>query len=269
MLERINTALSEIEEREGVRILYACESGSRAWGFASRDSDYDVRFIYLRPMNWYLAVNLELKRDVIEQPICDELDVSGWDLRKALQLFRKSNPPLMEWLGSPIVYRETTDAAASLRNLADRFYSPIACGYHYLRMAQGTYRDHFKEETVPRKKYFYVLRPLLAVLWIEAGLGVVPTEFEKLTQRLLTDAALSGAIDALVRDKAAGGEMDRGPRAPIISEFIERELSRLADSAFERPPAPNPVQPLDALFQAQLRQACGPDGVFTSDAADS
>ncbi|KAA3615175.1 MAG: nucleotidyltransferase domain-containing protein [Planctomycetota bacterium] len=120
MEQRIQASLSEIEATEGVKILFACESGSRAWGFASQDSDYDVRFLYLHPPEWYLSINLEAKRDVIERPIVDELDVNGWDLRKALKLFRKSNPPLLEWLGSPIVYREPAQTAAKMRKLADR-----------------------------------------------------------------------------------------------------------------------------------------------------
>ena len=101
---RITSILKEIEARHGVAILYACESGSRGWGFASQDSDYDVRFIYQNPRNWYLSI--DEKRDVIELPINDELDINGWDLRKALRLLRKSNPALFEWLSSPIVYRQ-------------------------------------------------------------------------------------------------------------------------------------------------------------------
>ena len=97
--------LRQIEAEEGVRIFYACESGSRAWGFPSKDSDYDVRFLYAHPRPWYLSIDVERKRDVIERPITDEIDLGGWDLRKALQLFRKSNPPLLEWLQAPIIYR--------------------------------------------------------------------------------------------------------------------------------------------------------------------
>ncbi len=90
MERTIKAGLAEIEAQENVRIVYACESGSRAWGFPSSDSDYDVRFIYLHPLEWYLSI--EKRRDVIERPITGVLDVNGWDLRKALQLFRKSNP---------------------------------------------------------------------------------------------------------------------------------------------------------------------------------
>src|SRR6056297_3590984 len=104
-LVEIQSRLEALEQQENIHIALAVESGSRAWGFASSDSDYDVRFVYLRPTNWYLSIDLERRRDVIEQPIIDEYDVGGWDLRKALQLLRKCNPPLLEWLNSPIVYR--------------------------------------------------------------------------------------------------------------------------------------------------------------------
>ena len=106
--------LDAVEREEDVRVLYACESGSRAWGFASPDSDYDVRFIYVHRPDWYLSI--VDRRDVIERPIVDEYDLSGWELRKTLRLFRKSNPPLIEWLGSPIVYRERTAMGSACAN---------------------------------------------------------------------------------------------------------------------------------------------------------
>lgn len=118
VLDAVLQQLHEIEVKHGVRVLYACESGSRAWGFASADSDYDVRFIYVHPQEWYLSIDLEDKRDVIEAPIDGKLDISGWDLRESLKLYRKSNPVLLEWLGSPIVYKEHGSLAARLRELS-------------------------------------------------------------------------------------------------------------------------------------------------------
>ena len=144
MHEKIITRLQEIESAESVRILYACESGSRAWGFASTDSDYDVRFIYLRPVDWYLSIDMERRRDVIEYPIQGLLDINGWDLRKALNLLRRGNPPLVEWLGSPIVYITRYTLAERMQALAMQHYHPIAALYHYLHMAQGNYRDYLK-----------------------------------------------------------------------------------------------------------------------------
>lgn len=152
MDERIQDALSTIEREEGVRVLYACESGSRAWGFESADSDYDVRFLYLHPTPWYLCVRPG--RDVIERPVDGGLDLSGWDLRKAVGLLSKSNPPLFEWLQSPIVYREVESATRRLRELIPEYYSPVASYHHYLHMAQGNLRDYLRGDVVWVKKYF-------------------------------------------------------------------------------------------------------------------
>jgi predicted nucleotidyltransferase len=117
----IGRRLRRVEQDHAVRVLFACESGSRAWGFPSRNSDYDVRFIYIRPEDWYLSIDLERRRDVIELPIEDEFDINGWDVRKALKLFVKSNPPLLEWLNSPVVYLEHGTLASSLRELDTGF----------------------------------------------------------------------------------------------------------------------------------------------------
>ena len=253
MKNQIDAVLHEIENTENAKILYACESGSRAWGFASADSDYDVRFIYCRPTLWYLAVNLEDKRDVIERPIDDVLDVSGWDLRKALKLFRKSNPPLLEWLGSPIIYREVTALADRLRELAKTDYSPIACGYHYLRMAQNNCREFLKADLVRRKKYFYVLRPLLAIRWLESDLGVVPTEFSKLVDATVDDDLVRNAIENLLLEKASSSELGKGPQIPVLSKFVYAELARLEDTPFNLSPSKPSIEPLDKIFQDILR----------------
>src|SRR5262245_24894997 len=125
MRQAIDDALRRLEDADDVRVLYAVESGSRAWGFASRDSDWGVRFVYLRRPSWYLSV--QRRRDVLEYPLDDGLDVSGWDVKKALGLFAKSNPPLLEWLRSPIVYREESSLAQTLRVLSARFFSSRSC----------------------------------------------------------------------------------------------------------------------------------------------
>jgi len=131
----VGEELRRIEQAYDVRVLYACESGSRAWGFASQDSDYDVRFIYVHSRDWYLSI--EDRRDVIEEPIREGLDLSGWELRKTLRLLRKSNPPLLEWLKSPVVYAWDEAFVADFRQLADEYYSPARCFQHYLHMAFG------------------------------------------------------------------------------------------------------------------------------------
>ena len=252
MLTEIHSALQHIQDQETVRILYACESGSRAWGFPSRDSDYDVRFIYVRARDWYLSIDLERRRDVIERPISDQLDVSGWDLRKALQLLRKSNPPLLEWLNSPIVYLDHYDAAAHFKRLLPMYYSPTACMFHYLHMARGNYRDYLRGDQVWVKKYFYVLRPLLAVKWIEAGYGVVPMAFPTLLERLVTDRVLKQEIATLLERKQAGDELDHGPRNEVIGAFIESELARLETAPVPSSGTTPSVEELSQFFRRML-----------------
>ncbi len=254
MREEIERSLAEIETEKQVKILFACESGSRAWGFPSANSDYDVRFIYLHPRDWYLSINVDRKRDVIERPISGMLDVSGWDLRKSLQLLRKGNPPLAEWLGSPIIYREQFGVAAQMRDLLASNYSPIRSLHHYLRMAQGNYRDYLKGTVVWIKKYFYVLRPLLAIKWLERDLGVVPTEFAILVDKTVDSPALKSEIEQLVAAKQSGQELDRGPRIDIISDYIERELARLDGFKFgdEYIKPARPIDDFDRLFRSAL-----------------
>jgi predicted nucleotidyltransferase len=188
MNTKIQSELQRIERDHEVRVLFAAESGSRAWGFASRDSDYDVRFIYVHERDWYLSI--EERRDVIEEPINYQLDISGWDLRKALQLLRKSNPPLLEWLKSPIVYKADPGFALLFGHLAVEFASADRLFLHYLHMAQGNARGYLKGDIVRLKKYFYVLRPLLACKWIEQGRGPVPMEFQTLVDELVQDPLL-------------------------------------------------------------------------------
>ena len=208
--ERISSDLDDIEREEKVVVLLAVESGSRAWGFASTDSDFDIRFIYIHQPQWYLSIDVERRPSVFERPIRNNIDVSGWDIRKTLILFRKSNPPLLEWLQCSIVYRERSSLARRLREFLPAFYSPKASFFHYLNMARGNMREYLRGETVWRKKYFYVLRPLLAVQWIERGLGPVPIEFGKLVDATLPAGELRQAVDDLLAEKRSGEELDMG-----------------------------------------------------------
>lgn len=220
--------LAAIEAAEQVRILYACESGSRAWGFASPDSDYDVRFLYVHPRDWYMRIDLERQRDVIERPVEGVFDISGWDLRKGLQLMGKSNPPLFEWLHSPISYRAAVGFREALLALAPVYYSPAGCAWHYLHMARGNHRQYLQGATIRLKKYLYVLRPLLAVRWLESGRGAVPMLFQELLATLIPPSALRTAIEALLQAKQSRAELASGPPIPLLSDWITAELTRLA-----------------------------------------
>lgn len=241
--------LGRIEQEEDVQIFLAVESGSRAWGFPSVNSDYDVRFLYTHRPEWYLSIDVEKKRDVIERPIVDHVDVGGWDIRKALMLLRKSNPPLLEWLQSPIIYCEHPDIAQRFRALLPEYYSPTASLYHYLNMAKGNFKEYLQHEEVRTKKYFYVLRPLLAIKWVEEQRGPVPMEFQTLVDQLITDPPLLHEVETLLQKKRSGQELDSGPRIQIFNDFIEHELERMEGLHVESTQSKPDIEGLNQFFR--------------------
>jgi len=253
----IQSRLRRAESEHGVKILLAVESGSRAWGFASPNSDYDARFIYAHPPEWYLSVDLEEKRDVIEYPIVDELDVNGWDLRKALRLFWKSNPGFVEWIQSPIVYETTGSFHQRALHLLPSIYSTEAGIHHYRSMAKTNYRGYLQQELVPLKKYFYVLRPLLAVRWIEKFATPAPIELGRLLEVVEKREGVLGAIDDLLELKRRSPEMGLSPPVPAIQRFIETELARLEQCSPAKDERTGEVAVLSDLFRAVLRDTWG------------
>jgi predicted nucleotidyltransferase len=255
VVKEIDARLDALERTEQVKVQFASESGSRGWGFESSDSDYDVRFIYIRPSDFYLSTDLERKRDVIELPIEGLWDINGWDLRKALQLFFKSNPPLLEWLSSPIIYREASGVIQKLRDLAPEYYSPKACSHHYWNMVTGHYRKQLAGQRVPLKRFFYILRPLLAMQWLEEDMGVVPMEFEKLVEGTIRDQALKNDIEELVAVKRTGLESGFGPRFSSINRFVEGEMRRREGRHSELPAPDATVDRLNALFRESMGEA--------------
>lgn len=247
--------LAHVERRENVRILLAVESGSRAWGFASPFSDFDVRFIYIRPKEWYLSVDLEDRRDVIEYPIVDDIDLNGWDVRKALMLFWRSNPAFVEWLHSPITYLSNGCLASAASKLLPQIYSLDKGRHHYRSMAKTNYRGYLKDDLVPLKKYFYVLRPLLAVRWIETCGTAPPIEFSALLQLLDGQPQLLADIHTLLAQKRQSLEKCLAPRVPSLNAFIEAELLRLETTPFAPAERNGGIQQLNDLFHAILNEA--------------
>ncbi len=237
--------LDAIEQRFGVRILYACETGSRGWGFSSPDSDYDVRFIYIHSLDWYLRVSPG--RDVIELPIEGLLDINGWELRKALGLLKKGNATLVEWISSPIVYRQNDGFYGRLREVSEKTHRPERSFHHYLHMAKGNFRGYLLGDHVRLKKYLYVLRPVLACLWIERGLGVVPMRFESLVDGIVDEPRLRKSIDRLLVHKRAASETEYGGTIPEINAFLQRELTRLESNPPDSTQAPDDTA-LDRLL---------------------
>lgn len=246
-IDLIQMKLNEIERSEGVRILRAIESGSRAWGFASPDSDYDVRFIYVRPLRDYLTLRPK-RKDTIEWVVDETLDICGWDLSKALQLAHKGNLFLFEWATSPVVYR-STETWDELWEVVRAYFSPRAALYSYYGIAYNTNRDFLQGERVRYKKYLYALRPLLACKFIAERREQPPVAFDK-----LVDAAapcdLRPAIDELLAAKAQMNEKDEAARIPAIDAFVEDALMRYA-----KPPVDWPEdearswEPLEELFR--------------------
>ncbi len=244
--------IADAEAEHGVRVLYAVESGSRAWGFESPNSDYDVRFIYAHPKDWYVSVDLEEKRDVIEYEIVDEIDINGWDVRKALRLFRKSNPAFVEWLHSPIVYIEQGTFAKKARELMSEIYSIEKGIYHYRSMAKTNYRGYLRKDLVPLKKYFYVLRPLLSIMWLEKYREPAPIEFEKLRTLISDNEALNNRVQDLLERKKRSLEKELAPPVIELNTFIESELDRLEKYSDHPGSCMNNIPKLNALFHEAL-----------------
>jgi len=216
--------LSRIESENDVRILLAVESGSRAWGFASPDSDYDVRFVYAHERDWYLSVFEG--GDVIEEMLPERLDINGWDLRKALRLFSKCNLALNEWLGSPITYAEVPEFRSQLLQLIPRYFNPIAAMHHYRSMADRALLENLVNDCIGIKKLFYVLRPLFACRWIEHTASQPPTEFQKLVTDAWVDREEKGWIASLLEQKSTAKEAQRIPLDRARVESIQSELER-------------------------------------------
>lgn len=226
--KEIQENLNAIEKRYDVKILLAVESGSRAWGFASPDSDYDVRFIYAHRPEEY--VRIDPMKDVIEWQLDEVLDINGWDVKKALLAFGKGNPNIMEWSNSPIVYRKA-DEWEPLKEAAGHYFSEKASLCHYYGTAKSSLQRFLQGDMIRYKKYFYALRPLLCCLWIERYHTVPPMEFEKLFTMFdepddTLTPELYGAIRELLARKAETVEKDLNPQMPLIIDFIRNECAR-------------------------------------------
>ena len=228
-----------------MRILHAAESGSRAWGFASPDSDYDVRFIYVRGMNFYLK--LEKTRDVIERPLKGDLDINGWDLQKALRLLHRSNPTLFEWANSPIAYR-TTEQWLHISSCFPEYFLSKSGLCHYLHMAEGNFRGYLRRDVVRIKKYLYVLRPLLACKWILKRRTSPPVLFSELVAAE-AEPELKTEIEKLLDIKVNSPETDEMPQITPLNEYIEKNLPLLQAQTESLPDeVANSYEKLNRLF---------------------
>lgn len=228
MEKHIKDTLTKIEEQYKVKVLYACETGSRAWGFPSPDSDYDVRMIYIHEPEWYLT--LSDKKDTIEMMLDNgDLDITGWDFKKCLKLLWKSNGALFERIQSPIVYKNTEGFTEKFQEYADKCFAPIAAMHHYLGMAKNSFEDLKDKEEIKLKKLFYALRASLACKWIIEKDSVPPIVFNTMVTELDFDSKLKERINFLVELKSGKNEGYMHPAEKELTAFIKEQLD-IADS---------------------------------------
>ncbi len=254
LLRQIQDRLDAIERESHVRILYACESGSRAWGCPSKDSDWDVRMVYMHEPDWYLDV--AEKKDVVDAGIKQGdggvFDVSGWDLRKALRLYGGSNAAIQEWLASPLVYRRQGPLLELLRRHASTVFSPIAAWHHYRSLVAGMLQKDPDPQARSVKRWMYILRPLLVLRWLERHEGVPPMTLAELLAQAEVDASLKAGVGELVQAKLASVEKGAFAPAPAVLAFAAETWDRVQSGAFKPAPAKGRVD-LGQIFRTCLR----------------
>ncbi len=251
MRDKILEQLDLIEREHGVTIIFAIESGSRAWGFPSVDSDYDVRFVYAHKPEWYLSITPG--RDVIEIPIDHILDVNGWDVRKSLQLLRKSNISLLEWLSSPIQYRCNEELATIFRSVVPNGFHQHTSARHYLSMAKSNI-DKTHRDNVRMKSYLYAIRPLLCCRWVLQRNTQPPITFRDLVAEYLGGSPMGDAINALISAKETQTEADTVPKQDLLDEFIATEFEQLTTICPKERELPD-VSAFDDVFRRIIAKA--------------
>lgn len=219
--ELVRMKIKEIEAKENIRVLHVIESGSRAWGLASPDSDYDVRFIYVRDRNFYLS--LRENKDFIDWELNEVLDINGWDIKKVLQHFHKSNATLFEWSNSPVVYYTTDEWKKLYDEVAGKYFACKSSMYHYYGTANKNYHEYLMEDLVKYKKYFYVLRPILACKWIEEKKCPPPLLFDELFDSVLEED-MKPVIADLLAKKVQMSESDKAPKIEKVNQYVEEKL---------------------------------------------
>lgn len=250
--ERIRLALAQATAEHDIRILFAVESGSRAWGHPSPDSDYDVRFVYHRRLDSYLTVGR--RRDVLELGVRGDLDLAGWDIDKALRLLIGGNPALLEWLVSPFVY-VTGRHREPIEALADLCPHRRAGYWHYRALARRQRELLGGDGPVKLKRYFYVIRPALAVAWMRENpmdTGRVPMSLADLMPQIAIPADVRSCIEELLAAKAVTAEMGTGPRIACIDAFVAEQLDG-ADDAPPKEPSLKLIAAADSLLSRIVR----------------
>lgn len=251
MTDKINKYLSQLELEKNIKILWACETGSRAWGFPSTDSDYDIRLIYVHKKDWYLK--LAEKKDTIERMLDNnDIDISGWELKKSLNLLRKSNASLLERIQSPIVYQSDDDFIRELLPLAQGFYSKIATIHHYLSMAKKFVEELKSDENYKLKKFFYTLRSALVCKWIIEREEMPPIEFHKIYPNLNLDKGIVDRISKLIKLKSTIEESYYHTGESELIHCIEDCINQAHDHKNNLPTSKGDLENLNLLFRKYI-----------------
>lgn len=248
--EQINLRLQGLLAKHHAKCLFAVESGSRAWGFESSNSDYDVRFVYWMPIDWYLSI--ETRRDVIEEMGDDDLDFAGWDLRKALLLAKKSNPSLHDWLATHESYFEHSVLFPEFKQLCLDFFDPQACFLHFRSMATGNFADFRGAETLPFKKYFYVMRSLLCARYIFDHQKPAPSRFGDLLDEYYPSGSIREEVERMLEIKRSGIELAPMARNAVLHPEIERLFELTSEAPGKR--VVIPTVPLNVFFRRVVEQ---------------
>lgn len=251
MEERITHFLNQIETEQNIKILLACETGSRAWGFPSPDSDFDVRIIYCHPKDWYL--NLMEPKDSIDLMFDDNMiDITGWDLRKTLRLLLKSNASVLERIQSPIVYQQSESFVQEINTLAPQYYSRIATIHHYLGLAKKCFADIDKQPEFKLKKFFYALRAAVNCIWILDREEVPPIVFQEALARIEIDSALVARINELIALKATQSEAYFHSGEAELVKFIKKSIKRAQRESTALPASKGDVEAMNSFFRKSL-----------------
>jgi uncharacterized protein len=253
-----------IEKDFSVKVLLACESGSRAWGVSTQTSDYDIRFLYIHHFDWYLSI--DTKRDVIEIPKMDsismpvhpQIDITGWEITKALRLFRKSNPPLLEWIHSNTVYYNAYKTLEKMNEMSGSIFSPMVCMLHYLNMAKSNFKDIQKEKEMNVKLYLNVIRPLLSAKWLGKYNAFPPNEYYSLLEGLCLEEKFEYQIKQLMNLKMLGVTQQVPIQLEEVNQYIVAELDILESivkGLSNKQEDPTPL--LDHYFREMLKVVWG------------
>lgn len=249
--EKLRDLLHKVEFEHNLKVIYGLESGSRAWGFESQNSDYDIRFLYVHPVNWYLCI--EKRNDVLELGTSRDIDLSGWDIRKSLLFLRQSHPVLLEWLRSPIIYLEQSEIVQQMREIGEEFFAPRASVHHYISWAERMLHRYFQLSDVAAKRYFYVMRPILCCRWIQTIGGQPPLLMSKLITEIEMPTEVKLAIENLIERKRAGYELDSVSRILILDQYISETIPQIKKFLVTLPkPKYAPFELLNPLFHQAL-----------------